>query len=100
MVVLAETAVGERGRPVPVLVGVHQEVDALDRHVRQPGDKRVAVGKPVADRDGDVVPRFDAGLLGAEKPLKEIGGHGKISGQLFADLGRLHCPAGVPSRCL
>ena len=92
---------GEGRRPVPVLVGVHEEVDALDRHVRQPGDERVAVGEPVPHGDGDIVPCFDAGLLGAEKPLKEIGRHGKvISEQRFADLGRLHCPAGVHSRCL
>ena len=85
---------------VPVLVGVHQEVDALDRHVRQPGHERVAVGEPVADRDGDVVPRFDTGLLGAEEPLKKIGRHGKvisvqrsrISGGCVA---RPECPRGA-----
>ena len=41
---------GERGRAAPVLVRVHQEVDALDRNVGQPGDERVAVREPVPDR--------------------------------------------------
>ena len=58
----------ERGGPRPVLVGVHQEVDPLDRDVRQSGHERVAVGEPVADRDGNVVACFDPGLLGSKKP--------------------------------
>ena len=88
----------ERGRPCPVLVGVHQEVDPLDRHVRQSGHERVAVREPVADRDGDVVPCLDAGLLGAEETLQEVADMGKISVRRIAVLGSLRGPAGVPSR--
>ena len=77
---------------------VHQEVNALDRHIRQPGNERVAVGEPVPHGDGDVIPCFDAGLLGAEEALKKVAdweGLTAASTDLRRRVTRPECPRGA-----